>query len=84
MVSHHPKDGHPQSKIYKKVLYYRIGNLHIALTHKIKTTITAIDGQPPFLGWSATIPMMVSHHPKYSILSFDLVCSASPKLKLNT
>ena len=35
-VSHHPKDGHPLSKIYRKEVYNRLGIWHLDLTHKIK------------------------------------------------
>ena len=37
MATHHPKDGHPPSKIYPKDVYYRHGIEHLYLTHKIKT-----------------------------------------------
>ena len=35
MVTHHPEEGHPQSKIYQKELYNRHGILHLGLTNKI-------------------------------------------------
>ena len=39
MVTHHPKDGHPPSKIeiYQNEMYYRLGIWHLDLIHKIKT-----------------------------------------------
>ena len=37
-VTHHPKDGHPPSKIYQKDVYTRLGIWHLDLTHKIKTS----------------------------------------------
>ena len=64
MVTHHPKDGHPPFKIYQKDLYYRLEIWHLDLTHKIKTMLSAIDGQPPSPGWSPTIPRKVTHNPK--------------------
>ena len=38
MVTNHPKDGHPQSKIYQREVYNRLGIWHINITHKIKTS----------------------------------------------
>ena len=52
------------TKIYQKEVYYRLEIWHRDLTHKIKTRWSTMDGQPPFLGWSPTIPWMVTHHPK--------------------
>ena len=51
MVTHHPKDGHPPSKIkiYQTEVYYRLGIWHLDLIHKIKTQ------------WQ--LPWMVSHYP---------------------
>ena len=37
MVTHHPKDGHPPSKIYQKEVFYRLTILHIYITYTIKT-----------------------------------------------
>ena len=39
MVNHHPKDGHPPSKIeiYQKEEYYKLEIWHLDLTHKIET-----------------------------------------------
>ena len=52
MVTYHPKDGHPPSKIkiYQNEVYYRHGIWHLDLLHKIKTRWQ--------LSW------MVIHHPK--------------------
>ena len=36
MVTHHPEDGHPPSKIFQKEVYYRLGIWHLDSTHKIK------------------------------------------------
>ena len=63
----HPEDGHPPFEIYQKDLYYRLEIWHLDLTHKIKTRLNAIDGQPPSPGWSQTIPRMVTNHPKCTI-----------------
>ena len=35
MVTHHPKDGRPPSKINQKELYYRLGIWYLGLTNKI-------------------------------------------------
>ena len=63
MVNHHPKDGHPPSKIkiYQKEEQYRHEIWHLGLTHKIKTRLSTMDGQPQSPGWSPTIPRMVTH-----------------------
>ena len=61
MVSHHPQ-GHPKSKIYQKELYYRLNICQLDFAHKIKTRWSAMDGQPPSLGWSSSIPRVVIHH----------------------
>ena len=37
----------------------------VSRTNKIKTRWSALNGQPPFPGWSLTIPRMVTHHPKH-------------------
>ena len=58
------KDGHPPSKTYQKEVYYRLEIWHMDLTHKIKTMLSAIDGQPPSPGGSPTIPRKVTHNPK--------------------
>ena len=63
MVTHHPMDGHSPSKIYQKELYYRLGNWHLDLTHKINTRWQLLwmishhhqDGHPPSKGWLPTI-----------------------------
>ena len=48
MVTHHPMDGHPPSKIYQKEVCYRLEIWHKDLTQNIKTR------------WQ--LPGMVSHH----------------------
>ena len=37
VVTHHPKGGHPPSKIYQKELCYRLEIWYLDITHKIKT-----------------------------------------------
>ena len=63
MVGPHPLDGHPPSKTYQKEVYYRLAIWQLELSHKIKTSWSAMDGQPPSPGWSPTIPRMVTHPP---------------------
>ena len=66
MVTHHPEEGHPHSKIYQNKLYYRLAIWHLDLAHKIKTRWSAMDGYPPSPGWSPTIPRKVNHNPKFT------------------
>ena len=63
MITQHPKNGHPPSKIYHKEVYYSLWIWHVDLTHKIKTRCQLPwmisyhhqDGTLPSKGWSFTI-----------------------------
>ena len=64
LLSQEEQEEEPPTKIYQKEVYYGLEIWHQDLTHKIKTRWSAMDGQSPSLGWSPTIPRIVTHHPK--------------------
>ena len=93
MVTHHSKDGHPPSKIYKKEEYYTLEIWQLDLTHKIKTRWSTMDGQPqssgwsghpPSQGWSPTVLRMVTQLPKSTRRNWIVFQTRNMAFRLNS